>query len=144
MRLKYIIRRLKRFFNAHLPDRELIMRTDGRVWFVKISKKIQIVGLILIVVTSGWGINSSFSFFAIGKVIEAKEKEILKTRMVYRGLLSEISNYQSKFTILTDDLEKNHASMLDLVEKNANLQQNLSSAKSKLVSSKRRFESELV
>ena len=144
MRLKYIIRRLKRLFDAYLPDRELIMRTDGKVWFVKISKKIQIAGLILVIVTSGWGIFSSFSFFVVGKVIEAKDKEILKTRIVYRGLLSEISNYQSKFTILTDDLEKNHVSMLDLVEKNANLQLNLSTAKSKLVSSKRRFESELV
>jgi len=144
MRLKYIIRRLKRLFDAYLPDRELIMRTDGKVWFVKISKKIQFAGFILIIVTSGWGIFSSFSFFVSGKVIEAKEMEILKTRIVYRGLLSEISNYQSKFTILTDDLEKNHESMLGLVEKNANLQQNLSTAKSKLVSSKRRFKTELV
>ncbi len=144
MRLKYIIRRLKRLFDAYLPDRELIMRTDGKVWFVKISKKIQISGFILIIVTSGWGIFSSFSFFVSGKVIEAKEMEILKTRIVYRGLLSEISNYQSKFTILTDDLEKNHESMLGLVEKNANLQQNLSTAKSKLVSSKRQYETELV
>ena len=144
MRLKYIIRRLKRLFDAYLPDRELIMRTDGKVWFVKISKRIQIAGLILIIVTSGWGIFSSFSFFVSGKVIEAKEMEVLKTRIVYRGLLSEISNYQSKFTILTDELEKNHDSMLGLVEKNANLQQNLSTAKSKLVSSKRRFKTELV
>ena len=144
MRLKYIIRRLKRLFDAYLPDRELIMRTDGKVWFVKISKKIQFAGFILILVTSGWGIFSSFSFFVSGKVIEAKEMEILKTRIVYRGLLSEISNYQSKFTILTDDLEKNHESMLGLVEKNANLQQNLSTAKSKLVSSKHRFKTELV
>ena len=144
MRLKYIIRRLKRLFDAYLPDRELIMRTDGKVWFVKISKKIQIAGFILILVTSGWGIFSSFSFFVSGKVIEAKEMEVLKTRIVYRGLLSEISNYQSKFTILTDDLEKNHESMLGLVEKNANLQQNLSTAKSKLVSSKHRFKTELV
>ena len=144
MRLKYIIRRLKRLFHAYLPDRELIMRTDGKVWFVKISKKIQIAGFILILVTSGWGIFSSFSFFVSGKVIEAKEMEVLKTRIVYRGLLSEISNYQSKFSILTVDLEKNHESMLGLVEKNANLQQNLSTAKSKLVSSKRRFKTELV
>jgi len=144
VRLKYVIRRLKRLFDAYLPDRELIMRTDGKVWFVKISKKTQVAGLILIIVTSGWGIFSSFSFFVVGKVIEAKEKEILKTRIVYRGLLSEISNYQSKFTILTDDLEKNHVSMLDLVEKNANLQLNLSTAKSKLVSSKRQYETELV
>ena len=144
MRIKYVIRRLKRLFDAYLPDRELIMRTDGKVWFVKISKKIQIAGLILVIVTSAWGIFSSFSFFVVGKVIEAKEKEILKTRIVYRGLLSEISNYQSKFTILTDDLEKNHESMLDLVEKNATLQLNLSTAKSNLVSSKRRYETELV
>jgi len=83
------------------------------------------------------------SYFVSEKVIQAKEMEILKNRLVYRGLLSEISDYQSKFTVLTRDLEKNHGLMLGLVEKNAVLQQNLFSAESKLVSSKRQFESKL-
>ncbi|MAI10914.1 MAG: hypothetical protein CBD27_00055 [Rhodospirillaceae bacterium TMED167] len=125
-----------RFLTRYFPDRELILRTDVKVWFIKISHRTQFAGLGLIVLLSGWGIFSSFSFFINDKIIEAKDNEILNTRLVYRNLLSEISNYQGKFTALTQELEKNHGLMLNLVEKNATLQQNLMSAESKLMSSK--------
>ena len=88
--------------------------------------------------------NFTKKFKTLKSLSKSKELEILKNRLVYRSLLSEISDYQSKFTLLTSDLEKNHGLMLGLVEKNAVLQQNLLSAESKLVSSKRRFESKLV
>ena len=144
MKLKYLGRRLRRLSSSYLPHRELTLRTDGKVKFLKVSKKVQILGLLFVLIISGWGMFASVSYFIGEKVIEAKEMEILKNRLVYRSLLSEISNYQNKFTVLTNDLEKNHGLMLGLVEKNAVLQQNLLSVESKLVSSKRQFESKLV
>ena len=124
------------FLARRFPDRELILRTDVKMWFLKISHKTQLTALGLIILLSGWGIFSSFSYFINDKIIEAKDNEILNTRLVYRNLLSEISNYQGKFAALTQELEKNHGLMLNLVEKNATLQQNLMSAESKLMSSK--------
>lgn len=144
MKLKYLVRRWRRLISKQLPDRELILRTDGKVSFLRLSKKLQLAGGLCFLIFSGWGVYSSASYFVSGQIIETKELEILKSRLVYRSLLSEISDYQSKFTVLTNDLEKNHGLMLGLVEKNAVLQQNLLSAESKLVSSKRRFESKLV
>ena len=124
------------FLARCFPDRELILRTDVKMWFLKISHKTQLTALGLIILLSGWGIFSSFSYFINDKIIEAKDNEILNTRLVYRNLLSEISTYQGKFAALTQELEKNHGLMLNLVEKNATLQQNLMSAESKLMSSK--------
>ncbi len=124
------------FLTHYFPDRELLIRTDVKVWFIKISHRSQLTALGLVLLLSGWGIFSSFSFFINDKIIEAKDNEILNTRLVYRNLLSEISNYQGKFAALTQELEKNHGLMLNLVEKNATLQQNLMSAESKLISSK--------
>ena len=124
------------FLTRRFPDRELILRTDVKMWFLKISHKTQLTALGLIILLSGWGIFSSFSYFINDKIIEAKDNEILNTRLVYRNLLSEISTYQGKFAALTQELEKNHGLMLNLVEKNATLQQNLMSAESKLMSSK--------
>ena len=126
------------FLRRYFPDRELILRNDGKVWFVKVSHRLQLTTIGLIILLSGWGIFSSFSFFINDKVIEAKNNEILNARLGYRNLLSEISNYQSKFATLTQELEQNHGLMLNLVEKNATLQQNLMSAESKLMSSKQR------
>ncbi|MBT3989384.1 MAG: peptidoglycan DD-metalloendopeptidase family protein [Rhodospirillaceae bacterium] len=125
-----------RFF----PDREIMLRTDGRVRHVKISKTLQLSSFGAVLVLAGWAIFASFSFFIHDEIVVSKNKEILEARMVYRSLLSEVSDYQSKFSNLTSELGKNHGLMLDLVEKNAALQQNLRSAKTRLQSSNSRHE----
>ena len=130
--------RWTRILSKYFPDRELLLRTDGKVWFVKISHRVQVATLAGVLLLSGWGIFSSFSFFINDKIIESKDSEILNGRLIYRSLLSEVSDYQSKFTTLTQELEKNHGLMLNLVEKNATLQQNLLATESQLVSSKQR------
>tara|TARA_B100000315_G_scaffold259931_1_gene318180 strand:+ start:4709 stop:5986 length:1278 start_codon:yes stop_codon:yes gene_type:complete len=123
-----------RFF----PNRELMLRTDGKVRFLKISKTLQISVLGVVVGFTGWAIFASFSFFVHNQVVVSKNKEILDARMVYRSLLSEVSEYQSKFSNLTQELGKNHGLMLDLVEKNAALQQNLRSVEDRLETSNTR------
>ena len=129
-------RAIMRFF----PDREIMLRTDGRVRHVKISKTLQLSSFGAVLVLAGWAIFASFSFFIHDEIVVSKNKEILEARMVYRSLLSEVSDYQSKFSNLTSELGKNHGLMLDLVEKNAALQQNLRSAKTRLQSSNSRHE----
>ena len=123
-----------RFF----PDRELMLRTDGKIRFVKIPKTLQMFTFGVVVALSGWAIFTSFSFFVHNEVVASKNREILDARMVYRSLLSEVSEYQDKFSSLTQELGKNHGLMLDLVEKNATLQQNLRSVENKLETSNTR------
>ena len=123
-----------RFF----PDRELMLRTDGKIRFVKVSKTLQIFVFVVVVALSGWAIFTSFSFFVHNEVVASKNREIFDARMVYRSLLSEVSEYQDKFSSLTQELGKNHGLMLDLVEKNATLQQNLRSVENKLETSNTR------
>ena len=123
-----------RFF----PDRELMLRTDGKIRFVKVSKTLQMFVFVVVVALSGWAIFSSFSFFAHNEVVASKNREIFDARMVYRSLLSEVSEYQDKFSSLTQELGKNHGLMLDQVEKNATLQQNLRSVENKLETSNTR------
>ena len=123
-----------RFF----PDRELMLRTDGKIRFVKVSKTLQIFVFVVVVALSGWAIFTSFSFFVHNEVVASKNREIFDARMVYRSLLSEVSEYQDKFSSLTQELGKNHGLMLDQVEKNATLQQNLRSVENKLETSNTR------
>ena len=123
-----------RFF----PDRELMLRTDGKIRFVKVSKTLQIFVFVVVVALSGWAIFSSFSFFVHNEVVASKNREIFDARMVYHSLLSEVSEYQDKFSSLTQELGKNHGLMLDQVKKNATLQQNLRSVENKLETSNTR------
>jgi len=89
-----------------------------------------------IFVSVGWLIFASFSFLFNNEIVVAKDKQIITARMAYRELLSEVNNYQTKFSELTTELSKNHGLMLNLVEKNATLQQNVKSAVNKLETSK--------
>ncbi|MDP7601930.1 MAG: peptidoglycan DD-metalloendopeptidase family protein, partial [Rhodospirillales bacterium] len=115
-----------------------MLRTNGKIRFVKVSKTLQMFTFGVVVALSGWAIFTSFSFFVHNEVVALKNREILDARMVYRSLLSEVSEYQDKFSSLTQELGKNHGLMLDLVEKNATLQQNLRSVENKLETSNTR------
>ena len=126
------IHRWKRGIARSFSDRELILRTDGNIRFLKISKNLQITFFSLTLAVAGWVFFASSNYFIHDRIIEVKNSEILDARMVYRNLLSEVSDYQSKFFLLTGELEKNHSLMLDVVEKNAALQQNLQSTKTEL------------
>jgi murein DD-endopeptidase MepM/ murein hydrolase activator NlpD len=127
-----------RTVSRYFPDRELMLRTDGKVWFVKISHRLQLSVLFSVLIMSGWAIFTSLTFFINDKVIEAKDNQILNSRLIYRSLLSEVSDYQNKFASLTNELERNHTLMLNLVEKNATLQQNLRATESELATSQQR------
>lgn len=130
--------RWSRAVTRYFPDRELMLRTDGKVWFIKLSNNFQLSSLVLVLILSGWAMFASFSFFINDKIIEAKDSKLLNSRLVYRSLLSEVSDYQNKFSLLTTELEQNHSLMLGLVERNAALQQNLRSAETQLTTSQER------
>ena len=119
------------------PDREIMLRTDARVWFFRISGRVQMAAVAGAAIFAAWATYASVSYVVHDGIIAAKDNEILNVRLSYRSLLNEVSDYQNKFTTLTKELEENHGLMLDLVEKNANLQRNLKSAETKLQSSDR-------
>ena len=116
------------------PDRQLHLRTDGRVSFFRLSHGLQLTILALFLVTGAWMTFASVSYMLNDKVIAAKDAQIASAHLAYRSLLGEVAEYQNKFTGITQDLEENHAMMLGLVEQNASLQQNLKSVATQLTS----------
>lgn len=120
----------RRFF----PDRQLHLRTDGRVSFFRLSHGLQLTILALFLLTGAWMTFASVSYMLHDKVLAAKDAQIASAHLAYRSLLGEVAGYQNKFTSITRDLEENHAMMLGLVEKNAALQQNLKSVANQLSS----------
>ena len=114
------------------PDRQLMLRTNGKVRYFRLTKHFQIAASLMIAVVGGWAAFTTASYFVHQEIVTEKNNELLNSRMVYRTLLSEVSAYQQKFASLTNELEKNHGLMLDLVEKNASLQKNLQHTESRL------------
>ena len=126
-----------RIARAWFPERQLILRTDGRIRYLKISKALQISCCAVALGAVGWGAFASVNYFIIDEIIRGKDEQISNAHSNYRSLLNEVSDYQARFSLLTKELQKNHAMMLDLVETNATLQLNLRDTQTKLQTSRR-------
>ncbi|MDH5750474.1 MAG: peptidoglycan DD-metalloendopeptidase family protein [Rhodospirillales bacterium] len=124
--------KIARLSNYLFPERELILRTDGRLTYVRFTQRLQLSAVFVLFAFLGWTAFGSFSYVLHDKIVEAKDHQIAGARLAYRSLLSEVSEYQKKFNSITDDLEENHSLMLGLVEQNASLQQSLKSVETQL------------
>ena len=114
------------------PDRQIMLRSEGQVSFVTLSKQFQLFAVAAILTFIGWSAFASITYVFYDQLIESKDNQVANARLAYRSLLSQVASYQKKFTDITNDLETNHTMMLGLVKKNANLQQNLKTVSAKL------------
>ena len=114
------------------PDRQIMLRSEGRVSFVTLSKRFQLCTAAAILLFFGWSAFTSFTYIFYNQFIQSKDNQVANARLAYRSLLSQVASYQQKFTHLTKDLESNHTMMLGLVKENASLQQNLKTVSAKL------------
>jgi murein DD-endopeptidase MepM/ murein hydrolase activator NlpD len=127
-------------FSRLFPDRQLMLRTGGKVRYFKFGKNIQVGASLVAAAFGGWAAFATVSYFVHQDVVTAKNNEILHSRLVYKSLLSEVSAYQQKFASLTNELEMNHGLMLELVEKNASLKKNLRNTETRLESAEEQRE----
>ncbi len=114
------------------PERQLLLRTGGRASFLRFSRRTQITLVAVLVLAGAWSAFTSVSYVLHYRVLALKDNQIASGRLAYRSLLNEVSEYQKKFASITLDLEENHALMLNLVVRNAALQQNLRSVEDQL------------
>ena len=113
------------------PPREIMLRTGARVRFFRISSGLQLSAAAALAIFGGWAAFASVSYVFHDDIIAAKDNEILNTRLSYRSLLNEVSDYQNKVSALTRELDENHGRMLNLVETNETLEKNLKSAETR-------------
>ncbi|MBT6096523.1 MAG: peptidoglycan DD-metalloendopeptidase family protein [Rhodospirillaceae bacterium] len=114
------------------PERQVHFRTDGRVSYFRITTAGQLLAGVALVAAMGWTAFSSYSYVAHEKVVAVKDGQIASARLAYHSLLGEVAEYQNKFNAITQDLERNHGTMLGLVERNAKLQTSLRSVSNEL------------
>ena len=123
---------LKGRIRRWLPERQIHIRTGGHVRFFKISTGFQATFSLVLLGAMAWTTYSSWSYNQHNEIVTLKNNQISNARLAYNSLLGEISEYQKKFTGITEDLESNHSMMLGLVEKNSSLRQSLNSVSQKL------------
>lgn len=129
--------RSKRVLDRLFPERQLLLRTEGRVSYVRFTKTTQIGLMMALLLAGAWTTFTSVKYSLHEQILTSKDNDIAHARLAYHSLLNEVVEYQQKFTSINRDLEENHALMLRLVERNAALQQNLKSVENQLTSTER-------
>lgn len=123
---------VRRLIARLFPERQIVVRADARVSYIRLSRNLQLFVCGALFAVIGWGAFTSVSFVVHDKVIAAKDEQIRGARVAYKGLLTEVAEYQRKFLGITRDLEENHGLMLGLIEQNAALQKNLTATERRL------------
>lgn len=124
--------RFKAKVREYFPERQFVLRTEGRVSFVRLSPRFQMAAVAVAALMGGWATFATVNYVLFDRIIETKEKQIANTRLAYKSLLDEVATYQKKFSSVTQDLEANHGVIVGLVEQNANLQQSLRAVEGQL------------
>ena len=132
--------RLRRLGLRLFPERQIVLRTEGRVSFVTLSHRLQLGVVGVLFLFGSWTAYTSVSYGLHDKILKSKDGEIASARLAYRSLLMEVATYQQKFTSITRDLEENHSMMLGLVQQNTGLQQNLKVVSAQLQSTEQERE----
>ena len=114
------------------PARQIVVRSEARVRYIQFSRNFQVALTLFFMASGSWIGYATASYLLNETIIEGKDRQIETARGAYSNLLNEVSEYQRKFLAITQDLEENHALMLDLVEQNTELQQDLSTVEYKL------------
>ncbi|MDA1089022.1 MAG: peptidoglycan DD-metalloendopeptidase family protein [Proteobacteria bacterium] len=124
--------RLVDFINRIFPERQIHLRTHGRVSFTRFTQPVQIFMVVVLLLAGGWMTFSSITYLLNDAMLASKEIQITDSKQAYRTLLGQVSEYQKKFSKLSTNLEDSHDLMLGLVEKNASLRQSLTTVAKKL------------
>ena len=108
-------KRLKRLSAAYFVDREIFLRANDRVQYLRLSARAQKWMVGTAVLAMGWLTYSTLAYFLSGYVERAKDQEIAQHRLAYFDLLSEVTEYQTQFAQITRNLQENQDYLLSLL-----------------------------
>ena len=123
-----------RLIEGFFPERQIIVRTDGQLRYFRLGRNIQLSFVGFLILVAGWTGFSTINVFFHEAIIAEKNNQVAFARLAYRGLLTEVANYQKKFAHIMGELHDSHATMLGLVERNVSLRHNLKTVETQLKS----------
>ena len=94
------------FKTKYFPERQLFLRSEGRVSFVKISSRIQIGLTLSFAVFLSWVGVSSFSYLTRDMVMESKVNQIADLRSDYQKLDEDYNSLDFEVKRRTEKLEE--------------------------------------
>ena len=117
--------KINRIFQITFPDREIYLRTNGRVKFLTLPSWFQIISLLLFISLLLWIIFASTQYLLHSEIVSAKNNKIKELKIAYSKLDNEYNDTKKEFIKTTLDLESKHKQLVYLVAQKNKLEQNL-------------------
>lgn len=112
--------------------REILIRSNDRVRFIKLPTRFQKAVALVALVGLGWVSYTSISYVFHEQVVAGKIEEIDQAKRAYFDLLAEVSEYHAQFAEITNDLEENQNYLLGLIEQDSLADNSLTSLAGRL------------
>lgn len=103
---------IKRLFDELFRERELILRSHGRVHFVPLTRRLQLSAAFVVLVVALWGIGMTLMSTIKSGVIQVKNDEIREARVAYEDLFEDVLRYQKKVAAVTSTLRESQETLL--------------------------------
>ncbi|MEQ9491200.1 MAG: peptidoglycan DD-metalloendopeptidase family protein [Alphaproteobacteria bacterium] len=87
---RLFMRRVKHAFR----EREIIIRSEGRVRYLRLTTVMQVSVVCLIAANVVWGIGAAASSWTMNRVVEARNDEIVEAKLAYETLRQGLIGYQ--------------------------------------------------
>lgn len=114
-RQRPILGPVRAWLDKTFVDREVILRSQDRIKYLRISGRVQRYAAGVSAVAGVWLLYATLAFFLSGYMVKAKDAEIAEHRLAYFDLLSEVSEYQGHFARITRNLQSNQDFLLGLL-----------------------------
>ena len=108
-----------RLLSTVFRERELILRSQGRVYLLRLTTSIQVVCILFIGSVVLWGAGMTITSIVQGGVIGIKNDEIREARVGYESLFAEAISSLDKLNRLTQSIKSNQEVLVMRLEDGA-------------------------
>ena len=116
MRVKLILinifSALRRSLASIYRERELIVRTNGLVRYVRLTRTIQLIASAIVIAVFGWVLGITALWDLERGVTAEKNEQLRESEVAYGDLLEDILIYRGKIETATQKLQQKHAHVL--------------------------------
>ncbi len=113
--VRRIVRGVRAGVQALFAERQILLRSSGRVRAVTIGWQVQAAGMTALLALVGWLAHATVASIESGHIIAAKEREIGALKLAYRSLESDVSRSESRFSALARTIEAKHTYLVTLL-----------------------------
>ena len=85
-------------------ERELLLRTDGRVHFLRLTTPLQVTVFCILLGVGFWGLGATGAAIFQSTILDRKSGEIDEAKLAFNALREDLVNYQAQIAELTQKM----------------------------------------